>query len=119
MLSSISQRFLLEELVSAIRLEMFELLVRSSLRKLALALLAANLVWLASADAQRQASNQEAITVALIPDGLAADEEFVVGEEGDGVGEVGVGGAEEDGFGTPGDGEGGDEGLLALGRGAG
>ena len=57
--------------------------------------------------------------VGRVGDGLAADEEFVVGEEGDGVGEVGVGGAEEDGLFAADDGHGGDEGLLAFGRGAG
>ena len=56
--------------------------------------------------------------VGWVGDGLAADEELVVGEEGDGVGEEVAGGAEEDGFFAAGYGEGGDEGLFAFGCGA-
>jgi phosphonate transport system substrate-binding protein len=50
------------------------LVIRPSLRRLAFLLIASTFVCLLSARAQRDASNQQAITVALIPDGLTGDD---------------------------------------------
>lgn len=57
-----------------VRLKLFWLLIRPSFAKLACALLAATFLCLLSARAQKDASGQEAVTVALVPDGLTADD---------------------------------------------